>query len=138
MRGPSALMVSMETIMVSKETIVNTIRDQSSIRQRSAGSVIAPAPPSALSQPLDQIKLAQSVEAGIGIGFAVRGERRIDQRNPGGVGWPDFPEQLAAAGGQIHAHHIRRIAAEHRYQHRTAVVCNRKDRLLWMNPGNRP
>ena len=78
MRGPTALMVSMETIMVSKETIVNTIRDQSSIRQRSAGSVIAPAPPSALSQPLDQIKLAQSVEAGIGIGFAVRGERRID------------------------------------------------------------
>ena len=51
----------------------------------------------ALSQSLHQIQLAQSVEAGIGIGFAVRSECRIDQRNPRGVGWPDFLEQLAAA-----------------------------------------
>src|SRR2546422_368216 len=38
----------------------------------------------ALSQSLHQIELAQSVEARIGIGFAVGSECRIDQRNPRG------------------------------------------------------
>ena len=53
----------------------------------------------ALAQSLHQIQLAQGVEAGIGIVFAVGSERRIFQHNPRGVGWPDFLEQFAFIAG---------------------------------------
>ncbi len=41
----------------------------------------------ALSQSLHQIELAQSVEVGVGIGFAVGSECRIDQINPCAFDW---------------------------------------------------
>src|ERR1700758_4403745 len=83
-----------------------------------------------------QIKLAQCVKEGIVIGFAVGSEYRILQHNPRRVGWPDFLEQLAAASGQIHAHHIRRIATEHPNQRRAPVTRHRKDCLVGMDAGN--
>jgi len=91
----------------------------------------------ALAQSLYQIQLAQGVEVRIGIGFSIGSECRIDQINPRGVGWPDFLEQHAAASGQIHAHHIRRIATEHPNQRRAPVTRHRKDCLVGMDAGNR-
>src|SRR5215470_5148007 len=60
----------------------------------------------ALSQSVHQIELAERAEAGIGIGFPVRRECSVDQRDPGGIGWPDSSERLAAARNQVDAYHV--------------------------------
>src|SRR5579863_8066262 len=72
--------------------------------------------PFVLAQSLNQIQFAQKGVVGVGIAFAIGSEHRIDPTNPRGVGWPDFLKQLAAATGQVHAHHIDRITVHRSYQ----------------------